>query len=266
MGDARLRVGFYQFRPRFGDPAGNCARIVAKLARVRADLIVLPELPFSGYYFKDRREAKALAEEPRSSPIVSSLVALCRKRRFQIVTGFAERARDLVFNSALLIGPRGVRRTYRKLHLFNEEKKWFDPGDLELAVDRVGPARVGIMVCFDWIFPETARALAVRGADVIAHPANLVLGHCQQAMVTRSLENGVFSVTCNRFGEDRRPHGTLRFTGRSQIVGPRGVLITRAAAQREALVVESIDLREARDKAITPRNHLLRDRRPDHYA
>jgi predicted amidohydrolase len=264
MGDARLRVGFYQFRPRFGDPAGNCARVVEKLARVRADLVVLPELPFSGYYFKDRREAKALAEEPRSSQIVSSLGALCRKRRFQIVTGFAERARDRVFNSALLIGPRGVRRTYRKLHLFNEEKKWFDPGDLELAVDRVGPARVGMMVCFDWIFPETARALAVRGADVIAHPSNLVLGHCQQAMLTRSLENGVFSVTCNRFGEDRRPHGTLRFTGHSQVVGPRGALITRAAAQREALVVESIDLREARDKAITPRNHLLRDRRPDH--
>ena len=126
--------------------------------------------------------------------------------------------------------------------------------------------RVGMMVCFDWIFPETARTLALAGADVIAHPSNLVLTYCQQSMLTRSLENGVFSITCNRFGADTRPHGTLRFTGRSQIVGPRGELIARATAQRETLTIHSIDLAKARDKAITPSNHLLRDRRPEHYA
>ncbi|MHC4966047.1 MAG: nitrilase-related carbon-nitrogen hydrolase [Planctomycetota bacterium] len=178
----------------------------------------------------------------------------------------AEKARDKYFNSALLLGPRGIRRVYRKLHFFMDENSWFDPGDKELGIDRVRGARIGMMICFDWVFPEVARTLALAGADVICHPSDLVLGHCQQAMLTRSLENGVFSVTANRFGTDRRPHGEVRFTGRSQIVGPRGELLFRAPAQRDVLQVMEIDPARARDKAITPRNQLLKDRRPQFYA
>ena len=102
--------------------------------------------------------------------------------------------------------------------------------------------------------------------ELIAHPSNLVLGHCQKAMLTRSIENGVFTITANRFGADTRPHGTLRFTGRSQITGPRGELIAHAPAARSALCIETIDHRLARDKRITPANDLLRDRRAEHYA
>ncbi len=236
-----------------------------RLRSVRADLIVLPELAFTGYYFAGRSEARQLAEDPGASTIVESLVALCRARSLHLVTGFAERARDRVFNSALLLGPRGIRRVYRKLHLFENEKRWFDPGDTPPAVDTVRGVRVGMMICFDWVFPELARSLALAGADVLCHPSNLVLGHCQDAMVTRSLENGVYSVTANRFGADRRPHGTLRFTGRSQILDPRGQTLARAAAQREALHVVTIDSSKARDKKLTARNHLLRDRRPEYY-
>ncbi|MHC5007633.1 MAG: nitrilase-related carbon-nitrogen hydrolase [Planctomycetota bacterium] len=261
-----MRIGFYQFRPLFGKPDHNCKKVVDRLKTVRADLIVLPELCFTGYLFKDRAEVKALAEDPRRSAIVQSLVALCRKRGFHLVTGFTEKARDKYFNSALLLGPRGIRRVYRKLHFFMEENSWFDPGDKELAVDRVQGVRIGMMICFDWVFPEVARTLALAGADVICHPSDLVLGHCQQAMLTRSLENGVFSVTANRFGTDRRPHGEVKFTGRSQIVGPRGELLFRAQSQRDVLHVLKIDPTRARDKAITPQNQLLKDRRPEFYA
>jgi predicted amidohydrolase len=261
-----MRIGFYQFRPLFGRPDHNCRKVVDRLKTARADLIVLPELCFTGYLFKDRAEVKTLAEDPSRSGIVQSLVALCRKRGFHLVAGFAEKARDKYFNSALLIGPRGIRRTYRKLHFFMEENRWFDPGDKELAIDRVNNVRIGMMICFDWVFPEAARTLALQGADVICHPSDLVLGHCQQAMLTRSLENGVYSVTANRFGADKRPHGEVKFTGRSQIVGPRGELLFRAPAQREILHVLKIDPARARDKAITPHNQLLKDRRPKFYA
>jgi predicted amidohydrolase len=261
-----MRIGFYQFRPLFGKLERNTARVIDRLKGAKADLVVLPELAFTGYYFKDRAELKTLAREPRRCPIVQSLTALCRDRHLQIVTGYAERAGDKYFNSALLIGPRGIRRTYRKIHLFNEEKRWFDPGDTELGVDRVHGVRVGMMVCFDWVFPEVARTLALCGADVICHPSNLILSYSQQTMLTRSLENGVFSVTANRCGADRRPHGELLFRGRSQIVGPRGELLYRAPAQRETLHVVEVDAAEARDKVITPRNRLLADRRPEFYA
>jgi predicted amidohydrolase len=260
-----IRVGYYQFRPRFGDTGGNCRKIVKRLRDVDADLMVLPELPFTGYLFSGRRELAALAEEPRKSPIVGSLVALCRERRMHIVTGFAEKAGDKIFNSALLLGPRGIRHVYRKLHLFNLEKRWFDPGDTPLAVQRVRGARIGMMICFDWVFPEVTRALAVEGMDLLCHPSDLVLDYCQGVMLSRSVENGIFTVTANRFGDDRRPHGRVRFSGKSQITGPRGELIQRAPSQREVLHVEALDPRRARDKKITPGNDLIRDRRPEFY-
>jgi predicted amidohydrolase len=260
-----LRVGFYQFRPRFGAIESNCRKVVAALDGIAADLVVLPELAFTGYYFRNRKEALSLAEDPRESATVDALVDLCRTNRLHVVTGFAERAGDGCFNSALLIGPRGVASIYRKLHLFNEEKRWFDPGDAPPPVVRVRGVPLGLMICFDWIFPEVARSLALGGARVLCHPSNLVLDYCQRAMLTRSLENAVFSVTCNRIGADRRPQGTLAFTGRSQIVGPRGDLLHRAPKTRERIHVVEIDPAAARDKKITPRNHLLRDRRPEFY-
>jgi predicted amidohydrolase len=243
----------------------NLGVVLKALANIEADLIVLPELAFTGYYFSDRREALTLAEDPQDSKTVAALIDLCRHHDFFLVSGFTERKHDKLFNSALLIGPDGLLHTYRKLHLFNTEKEIFDPGDTPLAVQEVRGARIGMMVCFDWAFPEVTRSLALQGADIIAQPANLVLGFCQQTMLTRCLENKVFAVTANRYGGDRRPHGEVTFTGRSQIVAPGGQLIQRAASQRQCLHVTEIDPDLARNKAITARNDLLRDRRPEFY-
>ena len=261
-----LRIGYYQFRPTFGKVQRNLREIVSALRDVRADLIVLPELPFTGYYFRNREEVKQLAEDPHHSTTVESLLTLCRERDMYIVTGFAEKHRDKYFNSALLLGPGGIVHIYRKLHLFNEEKHWFDPGDIPLQVQEVRGARIGMMICFDWIFPEVTRALAVSGVDIICHPSNLVLSYCQQTMLSRCLENGIFAVTCNRFGSDKRPQGELRFTGKSQIVAPKGVLLNRAPSQRRELFVTEIDVQQARNKKITPLNDLIGDRRPEWYG
>ncbi|MFQ5650246.1 MAG: nitrilase-related carbon-nitrogen hydrolase [bacterium] len=261
-----LRIGFYQFRPLFGRKDKNIAKITAALSNVQADLIVLPELAFTGYYFKDRAETFALAEDPETSSTIESLLALCRQQDFYLVTGFSEKQRDRVFNSALLLGPEGRVHTYRKLHLFNQEKRWFDPGDTPLEVQKVRGARIGMMICFDWIFPEVTRTLTVQGAQIICHPSNLVLDYCQQTMLSRCLENGVFAITANRFGADRRPHGDLRFTGKSQIVAPKGRLIHRAHSQSEALFIVTIDPGLADDKQITALNHQIEDRRPEFYA
>jgi predicted amidohydrolase len=233
---------------------------------VEADLVVLPELAFTGYLFEDRSELVPLAEDPAHSRTVDSLVRLCRDRNLFLVTGFAERSGDKVFNSALLIGPDGLVSTYRKLHLFDTEKEYFDPGDMPLEPIGVRGAMIGMMVCFDWAFPEAARVLALKGADVLCHPSNLVLQHCQQAMITRCLENGVFAVTANRIGSVTRPRGSLRFTGQSQVVTPKGEILRRAKADTEEVFVTEIDVSIAGNKSMTERNDLFRDRRPEFYA
>jgi predicted amidohydrolase len=119
------------------------------------------------------------------------------------VAGLAERRGDRLYNAAVYLGPEGVRAVYRKVYLFDREQESFDPGDEPFRVHRLGQARLGILVCFDWMFPEAARSLALQGADILVHPANLVLPHGPSAMLTRALENGVFTATANRVGLER---------------------------------------------------------------
>ena len=141
-----IRVGYFQFHPEFGKVQKNLKTVVNALENVSADIVVLPELPFSGYNFKDREELKSLAEDVKDSSVVEELTKMSKKGNFYIVTGFAEKSSDKYFNSSLLIGPEGIIHTYRKLHLFNEEKNLFDPGDIPLQINEIRGVKVGMMI------------------------------------------------------------------------------------------------------------------------
>lgn len=260
-----MRIGYYQYHPEFGAPKRNLEKVEDSLAGVGADIIVLPELAFTGYLFEDREELYELAEDVSESPTVHGLSKLCKNNTFYLVVGFAERCKGRLYNSALVIGPSGLLYRYRKLHLFNTEKEYFDPGDTPLKTIEIRGTKVGVMICFDWVFPEVARSLALQGADLLCHPSNLVLAYCQKTMLIRSLENSVYSVTANRTGKDTRPRGELLFTGQSQIVGPKGEVIASSNSDEETVVLSDIDLSRARNKLITENNNLFADRRPEFY-
>jgi predicted amidohydrolase len=261
-----MKVGFYQFRPLFGKTEQNCQKILSALENVDADLIVLPELALSGYYFKDKNESQKYAEDPDNSSRLDALCRLANKKTMHIVIGFAEKQGEQCYNSAALIGPEGIEHIYRKVHLFNEEKFCFDPGDTPFIVNDINGVKIGIMICFDWVFPEVSRSLTMQGAQIICQPSNLVLTFCQQTMLARCIENRVFAITANRYGMDKRPQGSLKFTGKSQIVAPGGNLLHRAASQRDAVFVTDINPQDADNKMITEHNHLFSDRRPDFYT
>jgi predicted amidohydrolase len=263
---ASLRVAFVQGRPRFGRTEENLDLALALASGVEADLVVIPELWSTGYVFSSHAEVHALAEDAERGPTARRLAAAARRERRHYIAGFAEKGRGRAWNSAMLVGPSGVRAIYRKLHLFERERQWFSPGNLPLAVHKVGPARVGMLICFDWRFPEVARVLSLQGADVLAHPSNLVFPNAQEAMRVRALENRVFTVTANRTGTERRPGGTVRFTGRSQAVDPDGEIIVRAGRNETVAHAFDLDLARARRKRITARTPLFSNRRPEHYA
>lgn len=260
-----FRIGFVQGRPVFGRTAENLERGLALAARIDAHLVVLPELWSSGYVFSSHDEVRALAEVARTGATARALTAAARRERRYFVAGFPEAHRGRFYNSALLVGPSGVIEVYRKLHLFEKEQLWFEPGNLPLAVHRAGPARVGLLICFDWRFPETARTLALMGADVIAHPSNLVFPNAQEAMRVRALENRLWTVTANRTGIETRPGGRVPFTGRSQIVDPDGIVVARATRTGETAMAVDASLERARDKSLTAVTHLFASRRPRFY-
>lgn len=257
-----MKVGYYQCNPVFGEVARNLDKVAQRLSAVRCDLMVLPELFATGYQFVSQEEVAALAEPVPDGPTTARLCEVAKSRSMHIVAGLPERAGDRYYNSAVVVGPAGVIGCYRKTHLFFEETQWFTPGDSGFQVWDIGVARIGVMVCFDWFYPEAARTLALKGAEIICHPANLVLPHCPDAMVTRCLENRVFSVTANRIGSERRGgKQTLAYIGRSEIVNPRGKILHRAPPDREKLAVVAIDPKEACDKSLNLYNDLFRDRR-----
>jgi len=261
-----MKAAFYQFEPVFGEIKNNVDNFIVKTAGYRADLIVLPELFSTGYQFISKAEAAELAEEIPSGYTTRRLIELSKAKSVYIVAGIAERHGLNIYNSAVLTGPEGFMGVYRKTHLFFEEKLWFTPGDTGFRVWETRIGRIGIMICFDWFFPEAARTLALRGADIIAHPANLVLPFCPEGMITRCLENRVFAITANRIGtEQRGGKPPLTYIGSSEIVSPAGKVLYRASQDREELGAAVINPEEARNKKLNPFNDLFADRREDFY-
>jgi len=261
---AMIQAAFIQTKPVFGETGRNVEDALERIDALDADIAVLPELFSTGYQFRSRKEAAALAEDARMGYVSDRLMEIAADKKMYIAAGMAERVGKKVYNSSILVGPRGFVAVYRKAHLFWNEKKIFDPGDTPFEVHDTGRARVGMMICFDWLFPEAARTLALKGADIILHPSNLVLPHCPQAMITRCLENRVFAVTANRVGVEERIQGRrLRFIGQSQITAPDGSILWRASTSKAEAKAVEIDVSEARRKKITPLNDIFKDRRRD---
>lgn len=266
-----MRIGYLQFKPELGDIEGNINRIEQLVKDKNFDLMVMPELANSGYFFSDITEVEKAAEVIPGGKFCSLLKKISAEKNAFIVSGICERDNDKFYNSSILVYPSGEIKTYRKIHLFYEEKLWFQPGNSPLEVYEIesksfGKVKAGMMICYDWIFPETARTLALKGAQIICHPSNLVMPYCQKAMFTRALENHVYTITANITGSDVNKNGKeLKFTGKSVIVSPSGEYLHEGSADNEECVIMEIDPEEALNKDMNERNNLFADRRPDYY-
>lgn len=264
-----MRVAFVQTAPRIGGTWENLEEAFRLIEKVReADLIVLPELFHSGYAVRNRDEAASLAVSPaEGSKPLAMILGAARQFVSTIVAGFLEKDdAGRLYNSAWLVNPGGLAARYHKVHLFNREKDIFEPGDELSPVTDVSGARVAMLVCFDWIFPESWGRLAwgddgVGGAQIIAHPANLVLpGACPVAIRARAMENRIFIVTAGRVGIEPGPDGEIEFVGGSRIVAPDGSILAAGPNDGTGCDMVEIDPRLADDKYVTPRNHVLRER------
>ncbi len=246
----------------------------AGVPRKGADLLVFPELSSSGYHFRSREEAWEASESAENGPFVRLLADLSARHRMYLVGGFCERSGERLYNSAVVVGPAGVVGLYRKAHLFLNEKDIFVPGDvglpvfdLDLSLTSPVPngttCRIGLLICFDWQFPEVWRVLALKGAEVICHPSNLVLpARAQRAVPVHAMLNRVFVILSNRIGVERG----LTFTGGSVLADPSGNVLADSPPGDEDIRLADVDLAEARDKMVTARNDLIADRRPELYS
>ena len=262
-----------QMDPTLMDKEANLAGMIDSVEQAvakQARLVVFPECALTGYCFENLQEALPYAETI-PGPSTQLLASVCRRTRAYLVLGMLERDGDRCFNAAALIGPEGVVGKYRKVHLpFLGVDRFVDSGDLGFAVHETRLGRIGLNICYDGSFPESARTMALKGADMILLPTNWPKGAEQFAeflVNARGLENHVFSVAVNRVGIERG----FRFIGRSRIADPSGRTLALASADEEEVIFAEIDPSAARDKHITrvPGKHEInrfKDRRPRYYG
>ena len=270
-----LAIGQVTARP--FDPDHNrrlCADTVARAAAEGAQMVVLPELVVPGYNLD--RTAIAACAEPLDGPTVQSWIELGRRHKVLIAAGFAETDGEVLYNSAVLVGPEGVLLHYRKLHPFDAEKAIFAPGNKGLPVARTRLGVVGLCVCYDLRFVEVVRALALQGADLILVPTAWVAGfdrqnwdsegYCPQArgVLLQANLSQVFIACASQAGRN----GSVDFLGSSLIADPWGkTAVGPLSGTRDAVAVATIDLSDTeRSRERSPFIRPRADRRTDVYG
>ncbi len=257
-----FKTAIIQFAPVLGDIKSNTEFIKGQIEKLSSsDLVILPELASTGYNFRDAEMANGLAEDPLKSNYVDMLTTFANSNNQYIITGFNEKSGGCIYNSSLLIGPKGLVGVYRKMHLFMNEKNFFRPGDSGLDVFDTGFCRLGMQICFDYLFPEPWRILAEKKAEVIVHPSNLLTQNATKALPGIALMNKIFIITSNRIGTE----GELTFNGSTMILDPGGDVLIKASVDKTEVVQYEIDPLLAHDKMITSMNHVFDDRRPEQY-
>jgi predicted amidohydrolase len=267
-----VRVACQQLAPTVGELEGNrklTREAVREAVAAGASLVVLPELSTSGYVFESPEEARACAESADGPSLRAWSEAAGGDA--VVVGGFCELGEDgNLYNSAAVVDESGVLAVYRKTHLWDREKLFFEPGNEPPPVLETRSGRIGVCVCYDLNFPEVPRGLALAGADIVAVPTNWPSYprpegerpmEAAVAMATAHL-NHVFVAACDRCGSERG----VEWTGGSIICNEWGWPEAGPIDDYGVgLLVADCDFSRARDKAWNERNDVLGDRRPDLY-
>jgi len=252
------------------DVARNVARAV-EMAEVAAGkgakIIGFPELCLTTWFPGNEDKAGFSLAGEVSGGAVDEFVKATLKHQVVIVLPFFEKSGDRFYNSAAVIDSGRVLGVYRKVHLPNipqyREAFYFSPGDGNFPVFETSRGRIGVQICWDNLFPEGTRILALRGADIVFAPTAASLeSHVlwERAVTANAFANNLFVFRVNRAGQE----DGISFYGRSFCAGPWGEMVSELAGSKDAIVIADIDLKE-RDAAAETWG-FLRHRRPAEYG
>lgn len=268
-----LNVAVCQIEISLGNLQINYEKVMDFLnmaADAGAELAVFPELSLCGYQFDSFQavEDNSLAETSR---IITSIDDHCRQLGLIAVVGFIEDYDGEYYNTACIFGVPGQFPRYRKVHLtaFGTDR-FVSSGNLGFSVSDISAFRLGINICYDQRFPESARSLSLLGAQIIVVPTSETMAGEEMIDIlirARAYENRVFYVWANRVGSE---NGSI-YTGSSRIVNPMGEVISLAPSDEEDLIFAEIDTSLADDKGIIIElgeceMHLMNDRTPEYYG
>ncbi|EOH9059292.1 TPA: nitrilase family protein [Raoultella ornithinolytica] len=274
--EAQVTVACLQMEPLFGEVDKNVARsihLIEEAAAQGGKLIVLPELCNTGYVFHTREEAFSLGEHIPDGKTTQAWIACATRLQIWLVAGITERDGDVLYNSAVIIGPNGFLGRYRKVHLWGEEALFFEAGNLGFPVFKTPIGNLGCHICYDSWFPESFRLAALQGADIICVPTNWVpipgQDEKREAMANILLmaaahSNSIYVAAADRVGTEREQP----FIGQSLIVSYTGWPVAGPASRTspEILLAELNLANARRHRNWNDFNQVLKDRRPEVYS
>ncbi|WP_345993383.1 N-carbamoylputrescine amidase [Sulfurimonas sp. HSL-1716] len=256
----------------------KAVKLVRTAAKEGANIILLPEL-FEGLYFcKDMdKEYFAWAREREDNPLLKTFSALAKELHVVLLVSYFEKSGDEYFNSLVVMDADGAElENYRKTHIPDgpgyEEKFYFKPGDTGFKVWDTAYGRIGAGICWDQWFCETARALALKGAELIFYPTAIgsepeihvdSKEHWQRVQMGHASTNLVPVIAANRYGKEKGESCTLDFYGSSFITDSSGKKIAEAPRDKEEIIYAEFDLQKNRE--FQDYWGLIRDRRPECY-
>ena len=268
----KVRISCIQIEPALYKKEKNISRMCELIDETMntypsTQLIAFPELTTTGYECGEKFQDLAEIVGNENAFSIKTMSGYAKKYHVFIVFGFAQRLAyndDRIYNSSVLIGNDGtVLGTYQKVHLFDEEKKWFNPGK-EFRVFPTEIGRIGLFICYDAFFPEAARVMAIKGVDLLVNSTNWEKPYSydmDMVMTSRALENTVYLACCNRIGFDTK----LGFFGHSRILDPLGKVITCLDEEKEGIISAEIDYLTA-EKMKREYYTMLSERRPELYG
>ena len=242
-----ISLALIQFESILGDPRANRRKaeaMIREAAENGAELICLPEMYTTGYNLDIIGPQITQLAENIDGPTVTDLQQLAKELKIHIVAPLALNLEDdpeaRPFNSAVFIGDEGqILGVYSKCHLFETERMYFQPGQ-ELPVYDTKFGKIGIMICFDAGFPEVARILQMKGAELIVCPSAWRIqdmGVWHLNMPQRAQENSCYLAAINRYGKE----GSLYMGGYSIVCGPEGDIIKELIEEKEDILYCTID-------------------------
>lgn len=221
----------------------NIEKILEIISTKKANIFLLPELSDRGYLYNSREELLSLSVEIDENLLIKRLKEESFQNNKVVIVGIAEKCRDKVFNSVVIIDSGKILGVYRKLHLTDFEKKYFDSGE-ENRVFQVKGLNIGIQICFDLWFPEVSREQLRAGAQLF-----LVLGNfggvtTYEICKIRAIENLTPFILCNRVGIEKNKELSAYFFGNSVVYSGDGkILITPKKEEECYLEIELDELR-----------------------
>jgi len=266
----QVTIALAQVSSRVGDKEHNIKTIKKKIQQAKrkgANLIIFPELVLTGYVCRDL--VYELAEPIPKGPSIRKITDITRRENVHVILGMieqSEKAGAVLHNSAVLVGPKGFIGKYQKMHLPThsvfEEKRYFRPG-YQTPVYETSIGKLGMTICYDIYFPEIARVMKLKGAQLIAcisASPSMRRGFFEVLTAARAIENTVFLAFTNLVGIENG----LQFWGGSRLIAPSGSIITQAKYDEEDLVLAKIDYSNMkRVEAFVP---TIRDLRPELFT